>query len=140
MTERQNQFAALLYRCVASWRGRLDERLRPHGLSYSSWRILHSLTVADERLNQSSLARRIGIETPTLVRLLDRMEKLQWVRREPDAQDRRQKHVEITARGRALVGEVESDVLAVRESMLAGLSDKELQAGVALLEKLLGNA
>ncbi|MFC5768192.1 MarR family winged helix-turn-helix transcriptional regulator [Thauera sinica] len=140
MKPKREEFAVMLYRCAVVWRGRVDERLRPWDMSYSTWRILKLLLAAEQRYNQRSLAAGIGVETPTLVRLLDRMEKLGLVRREPDGRDRRQKHVDITPDGRALMAQIDPEVLAVREQMLSGLADAELQAGVELLAKILRNA
>lgn len=140
MTEDHQQFASLLHRCSARWRAALDERLRPWGMTQATWRTLWLLRAAEERYNQSTLAIRLGIETPTLVRILDRMEKLELVRREPDSRDRRQKYVDITERGRGLAGEIEGEVLAARAQMLAGLSPADLQTGIALFEKILANA
>lgn len=140
MTEEQHQFATLLHRCAALWRARLDERLRPWGMTQATWRTLWVLRNAEEAHNQSSLALRLGIETPTLVRILDRMEKLALVRRAPDSRDRRQKYIEITDKGLALATEIEGEVLGTREQLLAGMQPAELQVGIALFEKLLANA
>lgn len=140
MTTKRDEFAARLYRCAVVWRGRVDEQLRPHGMTYSTWRILKLLLADEQRYNQSCLAAGIGVETPTLVRLLDRLEKLGLVRRLPDVSDRRQKHVEITADGRALMEQIDAEVMDVRRHMLSGLSDAELQAGIEVLDRILHNA
>jgi len=133
------RLAALLHRCTALWRVQLDERLRPWGMTQTSWRTLWLLRTASERYNQCTLAERLGIETPTLARVVERMERLGLLCRTSDQRDRRQKHVEITERGRQLAAEIEVEVLAVRARMLAGLDAAELGAGIALCEKILGN-
>lgn len=140
MAAAQDELAVMLYRCAVVWRGRVDEQLRPWDMTYSSWRTLKLLSAATPRYNQSCLAAGLGVETPTLVRLLDRMEKLGLVRREPDPSDRRQKHVAITPAGCELLARIEPEVLAVRRHMLSGLGEAELQAGVELLTKILHNA
>lgn len=140
MSASQDEFAAMLYRCAVVWRGRVDEQLRPWDMTYSTWRILKLLLADEQRYNQSCLAAGIGVETPTLVRLLDRLEKLGLVRRQPDPHDRRQKHVDITPDGRALVARIDPEVMAVRRQMLTGLSDAELQAGIEVLATILHNA
>lgn len=140
MNDEQQLFAGLLHRTAALWRARLDERLRPWGMTQATWRTLWMLRMAEERYNQRSLASRLGIETPTLVHILDRMESLGLLRREPDDRDRRQKHVAITPAGLALAAEIEGEVVAMRQEMLQGLAPAELQAGIGLLEKILANA
>lgn len=140
MTEPRQHFATLLHRSAALWRSRLDERLRPWGMTQATWRTLWILRQAEQRFNQSALASRLGIETPTVVRLIDRMEGLDLVRREPDEHDRRQKYLAITPAGIALANEIESEVVAMREEMLAGFDAAELAAGIQLFERLLANA
>lgn len=140
MSQDIERFAALLHRSAALWRVKLDERLRPWGMTQAAWRTLWLLRAAEERFNQSQLALRLGIETPTLVRILDRMEKRELIRREADSQDRRQKYLALTAAGLALVEEIDAVVQDTRRRMLAGLADEELRAGIALFEKILDNA
>ncbi|TDN51362.1 MarR family transcriptional regulator for hemolysin [Azoarcus indigens] len=139
LTKDQHAVATLLHRAAALWRVKLDERLRPWGMTQATWRVLWALHTAGERYNQSSLATRLGIETPTLVRLLDRMEKLGLVGRSPDAQDRRQKYLEIKPDGLALVARIEGEVIGMREEMLAGLGQAELQACLKVLERVVAN-
>ena len=140
MDTNHQQFATLLHRSAALWRARLDERLRPWGMTQTTWRALWLLRDTEQRYNQSSLATRLGIETPTLVHILDRMEALGLLHRVVDEGNRRQKYVEITERGRELAGEIEVEVVAVRRQLLAGIDDAQLQAALGVLEHLLANA
>ena len=140
MSDDLQTFATLLHQCAALWRSRLDERLRPWGISQTAWRTLWLLNAAEERYNQSTLAHRLGIETPTLVRMLDRLESLSLVQREPDSRDRRQKYVVITPHGKQLMAEVDTEVIATRRRMLAGIDADELSEGIALVERIIGNA
>ncbi len=140
LKEHQQAFSRLLHRVGAIWRTRIDERLRPWGMTQATWRTLWTLRLAEERYNQSNLAARLGIETPTLVRILDRLEKLDLLQREPDPHDRRQKYLAITPAGLALTAEIEGEVLGMREAMLANIDPAELQAGIVLLEKIMANA
>lgn len=109
-------------------------------MTHASWRILRVLTASGQRFHQTSLAKEIGVETPTLVGLLDRMEKMQWVRRELDPHDRRVRIVEVTTRGVEICKELESEVEAVRHQMLANLSKDEVRVGIVLFEKILKGA
>lgn len=139
MSEVHRDFAAILHRSAALWRTTLDERLRPRGMSYTTWRTLWILRTAEASYNQRSLAERLGIETPTLVRILDRMESLGLLKRTADSHDRRQKHIEIMPAGLKLSEEIEGEVVAVRNRMLAGIKASELQIGITLLERILKN-
>ncbi|SDG96252.1 MarR family winged helix-turn-helix transcriptional regulator [Propionivibrio dicarboxylicus] len=140
LADLRQDFATLLHRSAGLWRNRLDERLRPWGMTQTTWRALWILRSDARPYNQRSLAARLNIETPTLVHIVDRMENLGLLRRVPDKQDRRQKYIEITDAGRALAAEIEGEVLAVRGQMLDGIDAAELAQAVALLGRLLDNA
>lgn len=82
------------------WRSRLDERLRPLGLSCAMWAVIRHLANGSAALTQRELAEAVGIEGPTLVRLLDRLEQTGIARRVSDPGDRRIKRVELSEQAR----------------------------------------
>ena len=68
-------FGLLLGGAARAWRLKLDQRLKPIGLSQAKWRTLLHLSSAKGALTQSEVAARLGIEEPTLVNLLHRLER-----------------------------------------------------------------
>ena len=68
-------FGPLLHGVARAWRLKLDQRLRPLGLSQAKWRTLLNLYHAETPLTQAEIASRLGIEEPTLVSLLHRLER-----------------------------------------------------------------
>jgi len=62
----------LLHGTARAWRLKLDERLKPMGLSQAKWRTLLHLSLAGDALTQAEIAERLGIEEPSLVTLLHR--------------------------------------------------------------------
>ena len=140
MSYDQQRFALLIHRAGALWRARLDERLRPWKMTQATWRTLWVLRLGEERYNQRSLATRLGIETPTMVHIIDRMESLGLLVREPDSRDRRQKFIAITEAGLQLAEEIEGEVLAVREEMVCGIPERDLAQAIGVFERILANA
>ena len=65
----------LLHGTARAWRLKLDERLKPMGLSQAKWRTLLHLSVAPNALTQTEIAARLGVEEPTVVTLLHRLER-----------------------------------------------------------------
>lgn len=59
-------FGPLLHGAARAWRLKLDERLKPMGLSQAKWRTLLHLSLAPDALTQKQIAARLGIEEPTL--------------------------------------------------------------------------
>src|SRR5205823_812767 len=68
-------FGPLLHGTARAWRLKLDERLRPMGLSQAKWRTLLHLSVASNALTQAEIAARLGVEEPSVVTLLYRLER-----------------------------------------------------------------
>ncbi len=92
----EEAFGPLLHGTARAWRLKLDERLKPMGLSQAKWRTLLHLSVASETLTQAEIAARLGIEEPSLVTLLHRLENEGWVRRRNAPHDRRCKTVQLS--------------------------------------------
>src|SRR5256714_15199997 len=97
-------FGQLLHGTARAWRQKLDERLKPMGLSQAKWRTLLHLSIAPEALTQKEIASRLGIEEPTLVTLLHRLQGGGWVTRKSAEDDRRCKLVSSGRRAQTVVG------------------------------------
>src|SRR5207249_1255318 len=79
-------FGPLLHGTARAWRLKLDERLKPMGLSQAKWRTLLHLSLAGDSLTQAEIAERLGIEEPSLVTLLHRLEYEDWIIRKTSAE------------------------------------------------------
>lgn len=115
------------------WRGTMDKRLRPLGLSQAKWRAMLHILRSGGGIRQTDLASHIGIETPTLVRLLDRLENDGWVRRCGLPEDRRVKVVKLTKKGTSAMKVITKVAKRTRDEIFSGISSNEL----ALLVKIL---
>ena len=134
------RYATLLHRAAAMWRVRLDNRLRPWCMTQTAWRALWILRTDGHSYNQSELAARLGIESPTLVRIIDRMQGMGLLERVADPQDRRQKRIAITPAGVSLAQEIEAEVTGLRQELLADATPEELAIGIRLLESIVAKA
>ncbi len=86
-------------------RARLAVLLAPHGLHPGQDNLL-VLLWAHPGLRQAELARRLGIEPPTVTRMVQRLERAGLVERQPDPHDARLVRVRATPRARLLEGVV----------------------------------
>jgi len=109
------------------WRNRLDERLRPMGLSCAMWAVLRRLVLGPTALTQRELAEAVGIEGPTLVRLLDRLELGGFARRVADPEDRRIKRVELTEAARSDCDATLRAALELSRELLRDIPEKDLE-------------
>jgi MarR family transcriptional regulator, transcriptional regulator for hemolysin len=113
-------------------RERFDEYLNQHGASLATWAVLRSAE-HEEGLSQRELASRISIESPTLVRHLDRMEDEGLIARRRDEHDRRVVRVWLTAAGRRLYARLRDVAHTVDAQLRSLLSERE----VTTLEQVL---
>ena len=109
------------------WRQRLDQRLRPLGLSEATWRVLVHLARHDNPPTQGQLARSLGIEGASLVGLLDRLEEEGLLRREVAAGDRRAKVVHLCPAARPLLKKIRALARGLREELLRDIPADDLQ-------------
>src|SRR3546814_12003000 len=87
----QHRFGMQLAQLSRSWRAELDRRLAGLGLSQARWLVLLHLARFSELPTQRELAPSVGVEGPTLARLLDSLEAPGLVSRQAGAEGRRGK-------------------------------------------------
>jgi len=123
---------------------RLNRRLRQEGLAADEMTLsqLSALATVD-RLGTVTLGELAGeerVKPPTMTRIVDRLEESGYLRRTPDAADRRCVRVELSDEGRALLAASRSRrdaFLSARVEELDGADRVQLDRLVALLEHLL---
>ena len=121
----ENTIAILLHDVAHQLRVLIDAKVQPYNLTRMKWLALAILDRKDG-ISQSELAEKMDIERSSVGRLLDRMEQRGFIRRVPDAQDRRFIRVFITDEGRPLLEELEKVSSEVKAIAISGLSTKEL--------------
>jgi len=87
-------------------------------------------------MRQKDLAASLGLDGSSVVRLLDALQAAGLITRREEDGDRRAKAIFLTPQGQATVTQVEEIAAQVRESVLAGIPDHELQQTFALLQNL----
>jgi MarR family transcriptional regulator for hemolysin len=126
----------LLGETARTWRTRLDQRLRPLGLSQARWLVLLHVNMARNDLTQKELSERLAIEGPSLVRLLDRMEADAWVERRASPSDRRAKTIHLTARAMETIREIKRIATRLRAELLSDITVEELAIVSDVLQRI----
>lgn len=116
----------------------LNEELAEHGITLRQWEVLATLSLAREQ-SQSELAERLKIEAPTLVGVLDRMERDGWIVRRADPSDRRRKIIQATQQVEPAWHKMIECAKHVRQRATAGLSHDELETLRVLLGRVRDN-
>ena len=117
----------------------LDIELRKNvGVTLSQWRVVGSL-VLQPGLTQRELASRIGIEGPTLVPMIDKMEKQGLLKRKPDATDRRVNRIFLTSRADSLWESMTECAIKIRKSSTKNIPESDIQTTLDTLRKISQN-
>ena len=130
------RFGPLLHGVARAWRLKLDQRLKPLGLSQAKWRTLLHLYRAETALTQSEIASHLGIEEPTLVSLLHRLERAGWVARKTAKHDRRCKTVHLGRRAQHAIEQINATAVNLREELLSEIPRSELSGCMDVLERI----
>ena len=134
-TEDQELFALSLASSSRIWRRYLDLQFRELDLSQARWSVLLELS-RNEEVTQVELARTLGIEAATLVRLLDGLEGAGLVERRPSARDRRAKTLHLTEAASPLIVRMEDISAASRAKILEGISRQDLRIATKVLSRI----
>lgn len=129
-------FGQLLHGTARAWRQKLDERLKPMGLSLAKWRTLMHLSIAQDALTQAEIAARLGVEEPTVVALLHRLEREAWITRTNSPHDRRCKMVLLGRRAQRVIGQITTTADKLRHELLADITKSDLKACMRVLERV----
>src|SRR5438270_13480804 len=131
-----NELGLGLFGTARSWRTRLDQRLRPLGLSQGKWRTLMHLSQGGNKLTQKEIAERMGIEGATLAGLLDRLQNDGWVERRGSAEDRRCKTVHLQRRSKAVLDKIFNTAHDLRAELIENIPQRDLETCIRVLSRI----
>ncbi|HBS1667371.1 MarR family winged helix-turn-helix transcriptional regulator [Klebsiella quasipneumoniae] len=137
MDHRQLNFSHLLYLTAHHWRLAVNRRLKNLGLSQASWVAVAAIARHHQPLSQSELAQELGVESPTIVPLINRLVALGLVERVTTDRDKRKRLLVVTDQGQALFEQVKTVADDLREEILTVITPQEREQTQRVLEKLL---
>jgi len=146
-----DRLAHLVKHAARSFARALQMRLAVHSVSYGHWSFLRILWES-EGLTQRQLSGQAGVMEPTTFSALNAMERLGYVVRKPSPTSRKEVHVYLTRKGRALknklvplaeevnevaLRDVESaDIAATRRTLLAFIENLAVDEMASLTARL----
>jgi DNA-binding MarR family transcriptional regulator len=116
----------------------LQMRLTEHAVSYGHWTFLRVLWES-EGLTQRQLSDQAGVMEPTTFSALNAMERLGYVTRRPNPKSRKEVHVYLTPRGRALKGKLVPSAEDVNDVALRGVAAADIAATRRTLLSVVAN-
>jgi MarR family transcriptional regulator for hemolysin len=139
MTDKQMQRAHLGTRfsiVARRWRRSLDAGLAESGLTDATWMPLVHLEACGGGVTQKQLAKHVGIEGASLVRLLDILERQGLVERRSDESDGRARRIHLTPQGEVQLQKVRSSLRQTENELLQDLTDIEIATLADSLRKI----
>ena len=125
----------LLHRTMHAVMPPYREIFADHDLTDQQWRVLRALWEFD-RLSMVDLAAQTVLPPPSLVGIVDRLEKRGLVSRIRSETDRRLVYLTATEQGRALHAEVEPRIDAIQEDLRARATEAEWAELDRILSKI----
>ncbi|HEY4341915.1 MAG TPA: MarR family transcriptional regulator [Steroidobacteraceae bacterium] len=117
----------------------MNEELQAEGQSHARWGTLYWISVFGDRVNQTQLADRMGVEQPTLGRVLRELEADGLISRRAPSGDRRARVIELTSASKPLMQKINRIQNSVRARLLTDIEPAQLAACLAVFAKILGN-
>jgi len=105
-------------------------------LSLTAPQAFHLLSIPVDGISMSGLANKLGLDTSTLTRNIQKLEKLDLVRRKQDRNDKRILVVFLADKGRGKVEKIEESLLDLNFSMMKYIDLDDQENIPEMLEKL----
>ena len=120
------------------WRKYLDEHLRRIGQSQARWEALFAVAMSRDGSALGTIAKRVGVEGPTFVRMIAQFEREGLVKRLASSEDRRASIIRITPKGEQVLTQMRDLTTKVRKEFLGDLSVDDVRRMLQMLEHMLG--
>lgn len=137
MDLKQN-LTGLIHRADIKLNTLLAKRLEESGLTPEQFTLMSALWKEDG-MNQRVLGERIGKDRPNTTRILEKLERKGFIRRENDPSDKRVHHVLLTDSGKETAQPANAAMEAFRRDCFKGLSGADEAMLYTLIGRLIRN-
>ena len=135
----ENSIGFIVNRTARAFVKALDSELHDQvGITVGQWKVIVML-VKHNGLTQKEIADKLGLESPTLIPIIDKMEKEELVVRKVDPSDRRNNRIYRTDNADALWERMVQCASKVRQVSVKEISDADLNIMRAALDKIWHN-
>ena len=105
------------------------------GITMAQWKVINTLTTQNG-ITQREIADYVGLDTSSLIPLIDRLEAKALVERRQDASDRRINRVYLTKKAEALLDSMHSCIVSLKKIVTKGISEDQLEITQQVLERI----
>ncbi|WP_110930283.1 MarR family winged helix-turn-helix transcriptional regulator [Paenibacillus bouchesdurhonensis] len=105
----------------------LTQKFHEYGITSEQWGVLQTLTEEDG-ITQAELSRRTEKDPTNVTRILDQLERKEFIRRAANKEDRRSYLIHVTESGRSLSQKLLPVEIEFTQSYLKDFTEEELAA------------
>ena len=114
----QNSIGFIINKIGKSLINLIDQELRrKFGVTFGQWKVLIIIANSEQGLTQKDIADKLALEGPTLIPILDKLEKDGFVVRKTDTKDRRINRIYLTQRAEEFLNDTIECVTQIKKSM-----------------------
>lgn len=136
----QNSIGFIINRIGKSLIHVIDQELRrKFGITFGQWKVLIILANSESGLTQKEIADKLVLEGPTLIPIIDKLEKDTLVIRKNDSKDRRINRIFLTNKTNDLLNDTIECVSQIKKISMAGLTENDVIITKNTLEKMWHN-
>ncbi len=133
------RFTRALIVAARRWRKVANDRIRSLDQTMVRWETLYLVAYSGEELTQSELARVVGVEGPTMVRMLHLLAEEGLLERHQSREDLRVTINRITDKGRQVIADIMTITNQLRREMLDGIEPGELAVAQSVMTRMMRN-
>jgi MarR family transcriptional regulator for hemolysin len=136
----QDSIGFIVKSTAKAFESAFDQQLRRKAnITVAQSRVIGTLALVKDGMTQREIANTIGIEAPTIVPIIDKLEEQGTVIRRPDHNDRRNNMIFLTGKSEAKWELIIECALELEKASRQGLSEEELEITKRTLRKIAQN-
>jgi DNA-binding MarR family transcriptional regulator len=134
----EESIGRMLYLTTQAMNLHAEKILKPHGLTVEQLILLKNMP-EDDALSQNQLCEIVEKSAANVTRILDRLEKKNFIERKQNPADRRSTLLVLTDQGKEMVIKVHGLFESFSEYLTTGISSQEQDQFIQLLSKIRDN-
>lgn len=138
MFQLKDCIAFLTTRAAKEMASKLEKRFFKYNISRAEFFVLYYISTTPN-ITQTILANSLNVTTPTVVKIIDRMEKRGLLSRIQDKQNRRINFLNLTPEGKKILATLLPVAETFKDDAIKGISNEDLDIYLKVLQKLQTN-
>ena len=136
----ENNIGFLINRTAKALTRAFDQELRQNvGISFGQWKVIAMLVNYNNGLSQKEIAEKLRLEGPTLIPIIDKLEKSGLVVRQTDPNDRRNNRLFLTTKVENIWERMIECGSKIKKNSLKGITPEDISITKDTIEKMYQN-